>query len=362
VPGVGVALLPFGEKPLEAVEESCTSNKLGKTACQAAFSTCLTTTATKVLVESVSADAVKCVLTGIKDGVTGAGSSSSGGSGTSSGSPGCSGCKGCCQEGACKDGSVAEACGTGGDACETCSAGAACTEGKCVSACGPDSCAGCCDASGQCQTGGADATCGSGGAACVACAGANSCSEGQCIATSCKASCAAGCCSAAGCQTGNTTAACGSGGNACVACGGGRVCEGGTCKLGTSSTWDVVLVAAHLPAKNAGGGDWDPFGGLPDPFAQATSGATVGATTAGKANTLNAVWNANVLENVSATSLKAQLKIELWDDDTVFHDHVGICLVAVTDASFDGTLKTASCPPAASGDAAFTVDYRLKAH
>jgi hypothetical protein len=68
-PGVGAVLLPFGDEPLSAVKDSCTSNKLGKTACTGAFSTCLTTEATKVLVQSISSDAVTCVLGGIKDGM-----------------------------------------------------------------------------------------------------------------------------------------------------------------------------------------------------------------------------------------------------------------------------------------------------
>jgi hypothetical protein len=123
----------------------------------------------------------------------------------------------------------------------------------------------------------------------------------------------------------------------------------------------VVLVAAHLPAKKKNGSDWDGFGGLPDPFARATSGATTGTSTPTRGDTLNPSWTLNVLEGVSAVALKAQLKIELWDDDAIFDDHVGICTVALTDASFDGNLKTASCP-AAGDDVAFTLDYRLKKH
>jgi hypothetical protein len=69
-----------------------------------------------------------------------------------------------------------------------------------------------------------------------------------------------------------------------------------------------------------------------------------------------------VLEDISASLLKAQLKIEVWDDDAVFDDHVGICSVVLTDASFDGNLKSATCPPLTAGDTAFTIDYRVKPH
>lgn len=355
VPGAGVALLPFGDAPLSAIEASCTSNRLGKTACQAAFSTCLATTVTKVLVESVSAEAVKCVLGGINDGL---GSAASGGGRDGGGSgAACEGCAGCCEDGICKDGVEAGACGSGGGACESCNGGATCREGKCVAACGPDTCAGCCDADGQCRAGSSSGACGSGGEACTSCGGDRTCSEGACIDASCQATCASGCCTSAGCQPGDAPSACGKGGNACVACGAGRTCSGGACQIGVASKWDVVLVAARLPDKSGG---WDVFGGLPDPFAQASTGSIVGAMTEVKANTLTPTWNAIVLEDVSASALKSQLKVEVWDDDPVFDDHVGICLVNVTDASFDGKLKTASCPPAASGDVAFEIDYRLK--
>jgi hypothetical protein len=363
-PGLGIALLPFGEKPLSAVEESCTSNRLGKTACQAAFSTCLTATATKVLVESVSTDAVKCVFNGVKDGLSGSSGSSgssggSGGSGGSSGNGGdCTGCAGCCQDGECQSGTDAEACGSGGAACETCSGNATCTGGSCTSACGPDNCSGCCDDLGDCRTGATTDTCGAGGGRCAACSAGETCSGGACIARSCKASCASGCCDATGCRPGTSVNACGTGGNACVACGAGGSCSSGKCQIAASSKWDVVLVSAKIPPKSGG---WDPFGGLPDPFARAKSGTTTGAAPT-KNNTLNPVWNALVLKDVSTSSLKAQLEIEVWDDDTIFHDRVGTCQVAVTDASFDGNLKTATCPPLAKGDVTFSIDYRIKAH
>jgi hypothetical protein len=350
-PGLGVALLPFGDAPLAAIGEACTENKLGKTACQAAFSSCVSATATKVLAESISTEAVKCLVTGIKDGLAGGGTGPTGGA--------CTDCAGCCKDGTCVTGEEPTACGTGGSACESCAPGASCTGGKCVSACGPDSCGGCCDANGECQVGDASAACGARGGACTSCPGSTTCNEGACIDPSCKASCTAGCCSAQGCQPGTAGNACGTGGNACANCGVGRSCSAGKCGLSDASAWDFVLVGAHLPAKNADNAAWDAFSGLPDAFGSVTSGATTGSVPS-VADTLDPVWNATALANVTAGSLKAQLRVELWDEDAAFDDHVGVCTIALTGPEFDGALHTAVCP-AAAGDVAFRLDYRLKA-
>lgn len=68
VPGFASVLLPFGDGPLTEVDSSCTSNKLGKTVCQAGFSTCLTATTTKYLAKTISANSAKCLLEGIAAG------------------------------------------------------------------------------------------------------------------------------------------------------------------------------------------------------------------------------------------------------------------------------------------------------
>ena len=66
VPGAAFVLLPFGDAPLEAVTDACTKNPLGKTACQAAFTTCLSATTTKFLATTISVDSAKCLLEGIR--------------------------------------------------------------------------------------------------------------------------------------------------------------------------------------------------------------------------------------------------------------------------------------------------------
>ena len=65
VPGLGFLLLPFGDAPLDAVDSACTKSSLGKTACQAAFTACLSATTTKFLATSISADSAKCLIEGI---------------------------------------------------------------------------------------------------------------------------------------------------------------------------------------------------------------------------------------------------------------------------------------------------------
>ena len=356
VPGLGVALLPFGDSPVAAIGEACTSNALGKVACQAAFSSCVGLNASKALSQTITVDSAKCLLTGIKDGLAGGGGGGGDGGG---GGEGCTDCAGCCQDGVCQPGTDVAACGAAGGSCEACASGASCTENKCVTPCGSDNCTGCCDSGGTCQTTAGDASaCGANGAACAVCTGTKSkCESGQCIDPGCKASCATGCCTAAGCQPGGLVAACGTGGNACVDCGAGRTCGAGVCALEVAAKWDFVLVGATLPNANGSGGSWDGFSGLPDVYATATSGAATGATTF-VADTLTPVWNTPVLLGLTATQLKTEVKLDLSDDDVAFDDHVGLCTVKLVDADFDGTLRTATCPKAGT-DVAFTVRYRL---
>lgn len=357
VPGLAFALLPFGDGLLDAIDADCTSSKLGKTACQSAFSTCLSATTTKFLATSISVDSAKCLIDGIKDGVSNVGTDG-GGPATNT----CSAdCAGCCTDGVCKKGDDALACGTGGGACESCQGDATCTGGKCAAtACGPDNCAGCCDADGTCNVTATKAACGKGGGACTACAGTKTCENGACIDPSCKATCTAGCCSGSGCQAGNTTAACGSGGNACSACGGGQTCTAGKCTLSGTATFDFQAVSATLPAKKLNGSDWDAFGGLPDPFVKATSGSIIGASQS-RPDTLAPVWNATLLTSLPANGLKSSLRVDVSDSDVTFDDVVGGCAITLNGSEFDGALHTVSCPATATS-VAFTLSYRLNAH
>ncbi|HSO40844.1 MAG TPA: C2 domain-containing protein [Labilithrix sp.] len=356
VPGLAFALLPFGDAPLDAVDSACTKSALGKTACQAAFTTCLGATTTKFLATSISADSAKCLVDGIKAGVSGLGKDS----GSDGSASGCTDCAGCCQDGVCKDGREAPACGAGGSACEACQGGAACTDGTCASSCGPDNCAGCCNADGTCSTSASNSACGTGGAACTACSGSKTCEKGACIDPSCKASCTAGCCTGSGCQAGNTPSACGSGGNACSVCGGGQTCTAGACQLSGTALFDFVAVGARVPVANQSGGSWDAFNGLPDAYVKATSGAATGSSP-NRPDTLTPLWNATLLSGLTAAALKSSLRVDLSDADVAFDDVIGGCAVPLNGSEFDGALHTVNCP-AAAGGVALSLDYRLKAH
>ena len=359
VPGLAIALLPFGDGPVRAVDEACTKSALGKTACQAAFSTCLGATTTKFLATSISVDAAKCLLDGIKNGISAAGRDGKDGGGGDGSATGCAGCAGCCQDGVCQQGDDPLACGSGGGSCESCQGGAACVGGTCASTCGPDNCAGCCTADGTCATKATTSACGAGGQACTACGSSKTCERGACIDASCKASCTAGCCSASGCQAGTTAAACGTGAAACAVCGAGQTCTAGVCTPSGTATFDFVAVGARLPAKNASGADWDAFGGLPDAFVKATSGGANG-TSPNRRDTLTPIWNATLLTGLTTSALKASLEVEVWDADIAFHDRIGGCTIALKGLEFDGALHTANCP-ATAGAVALSLDYRLKA-
>ncbi len=79
VPGVGVLLLPFGDGLVSAVDEACTTSKLGKTVCQSSFSTCVGVEAAKALAQSISVDSASCLVDAIKTGIASAGSGGDGG-------------------------------------------------------------------------------------------------------------------------------------------------------------------------------------------------------------------------------------------------------------------------------------------
>lgn len=354
LPGLAFALLPFGDGLLDAIDSECTSSKLGKTACQSAFSTCLTATTTRFLATTLSVDSGKCLIEGIKDGVSNLGKPEGDAS-----AGGCAGCAGCCADGVCERGDTALACGAGGGACEACQGGAACKAGKCATTCGPDNCAGCCDASGACITSGTSSACGKAGAACTTCTATKTCESGTCVEASCKASCATGCCSATGCQAGNTNLACGKSGGACSVCGAGQACSVGACTTSGTATFDFVAVSAKLPAKKLNGTDWDGIGGLPDPLVKATSGA-VTATSPSRPDTLSPVWNVKLLSGLTAAALKASLRVDVSDADVAFNDVVGGCAIALTNSDFDGAPHTVSCPASATG-VAFSLVYRLQA-
>ncbi len=143
-------------------------------------------------------------------------------------------------------------------------------------------------------------------------------------------------------------------------CGGGQACTANACTLSGSATFDFFAVSAKLPAKNQSGGDWDGFGGLPDPVVKVTSGA-VSFTSASRPDTLSPVWSIATVTNLTVTALKASLRIDVSDSDVAFDDVVGGCPITLTTADFDGAIHSVNCPATATG-VAFTFVYRLAAH
>jgi hypothetical protein len=233
---------------------------------------------------------------------------------------------GCCNAaGTCITGTADAACGTGGTMCSDCAAaGQSCKSQRCESACGPGTTVGCCDGTGAAQPS-TNATCGINGAACVACAaGTEECINGACVVKACQMSCA-GCCVGDVCHAGTADTQCGkaSGGTAaaCESCGPGRKCTNNACTLDLQSTWDLVLVSAAYPLKDAVTSQfWDSNGGNPDPYVnwyldyglrtQMLKVSTV------KMNTFGPYWNEVMFRDVKAEVLLRQQRMSFWDDDT----------------------------------------------
>jgi hypothetical protein len=356
---VGAVVLPYGEDVTKRVQDACAQ----RAGCGPTFRSCAADAIAQAVDAALGADLSACTRGAFGgDGDEKPPLGADGGPVVLTCTPKSCG-SGCCSSDACEPGTDARACGKGGAACEICGPGEQCKDGHCVKPCGPDTCAGCCDKNGSCQDGKATAACGAAGGACTACAGSLTCSSGSCIDASCKATCA-GCCTAAGCQNGTAANACGVGGAACVACGAGRTCKTGGCALDTTSLWDVQMVSATLPSTSKTGAAWDPFGGLPDPYAKTYSAEGTSSHTAQTtyvADTTSPYWSAVTLSAVKASELLASFSVEIWDSDTVYDDYVGGCAIALTPALFDGSLVKATCPETASA-VSVTVYFRLKPH
>lgn len=70
---LGKVLLPFGDAPVSAIDDACTSSPLGKTACQGAFTTCAEAQLAKSLATSIPTDTATCLVDAIKAGATASG-------------------------------------------------------------------------------------------------------------------------------------------------------------------------------------------------------------------------------------------------------------------------------------------------
>ena len=173
--------------------------------------------------------------------------------------PPCEGCIG--SNGACFNGTLNSACGSGGTACVVCdsASGELCDENECVPPppCSAESCDGCCNAAGECVTTASDNACGSGGGECVDC----TLSDGTCTAEkTCKAPCGPencmGCCDESGtCISGTTNAVCGGNGEACQACGPDEECEVSTSTGGARVAGECINTSCAATCDGCCDGD-----------------------------------------------------------------------------------------------------------
>lgn len=242
-------------------------------------------------------------------------------------------CDGCCDGDDCLPGNDVAACGEDGEQCSSCMGTSVCNEGSCELPCA-DNCDGCCDASGDCiplETT-SEAACGQQGEACVTCDDASQCESGFCISTECAMTCD-GCCVEDTCMAGDTPDACGIEGAACLECPSGTLCEG-ECLADSEALWDVLIVSGQLPETAPTGDNWDPLGGLPDPYIELTLGKEV-VRSATIDTTLDPLWNEVVLTARTTAELTEPIEYVLYDDDSPLGpDPAGSCVFQLQDDQF----------------------------
>ncbi len=181
--------------------------------------------------------------------------------------------------------------------------------------------------------------------------------------SSCNASNCGGCCSGDTCLAGNSAAACGAAGGLCVDCGPDRLCSSGSCVIDPASRWDVVVVSVSVPSQTTTGEAWDALGGAPDPFVTVYVGSETNAV--GRTATANDTFSANygvvVGNGQRADAILGYLGFQVSDEDVSAHDWIGGCFITgITDA-FSGGDRVSECPRnAATGNAGFTIVWRLQ--
>ncbi|MEO6951298.1 MAG: hypothetical protein ABI321_05740, partial [Polyangia bacterium] len=288
---------------------------------------------------------------------------------------GAANCNGCCDDtDTCQPGTADANCGTSGGRCATCT-GATCTGGVCEMPCGPGNCTGCCDGTGTCVAS-VPSSCGINGATCKQCDTSDLCSDGACIGTTCKSTCP-GCCAGNTCELGNTVAQCGTTGNACGACPSTQVCSNGACAVDPNSLWDFLVFTGEAPLyENPPTNDstWDPFGGLPDPYmeldlsyGQADQSITYSPAVS---NTITPNYmGAKLVSGVKASLLFESSYLQMWDSDGFAvpagaDDDMGFCPFKLTQAMFDGNLRSSTCSPAYGNSVGVTwkINWKIVPH
>jgi len=105
-------------------------------------------------------------------------------------------------------------------------------------------------------------------------------------------------------------------------CTGETVCIGTTCENAFGRFYKVKVISAVIPEKNASGGAWDPFGGLPDPKVNVTVNGTTFSTPVIN-DTLMPVWN--FLSDPVLIPGGSDFKINVVDSDLTGDDQILGC-------------------------------------
>ena len=106
--------------------------------------------------------------------------------------------------------------------------------------------------------------------------------------------------------------------------------------------YEITAKSAIIAPAKAGGADWDPFKGKPDPFVwagiklKAAPEPTVKGETVVAKDTLMPEWNAQLIE----VSVGDEMIIKVWDKDLAQNDIIGEYKLEITKKLIeDGELK-----------------------
>jgi len=154
----------------------------------------------------------------------------------------------------------------------------------------------------------------------------------------CSDSCA-GCCSGSTCLAGNASAACGRTGSPCQECQDFEACAGGLCALDPDREWTLTLVDGTVAPS-----DWDPLGGLPDAFVDATILGSLSSSPT-DSDTLSPVWNYDLYVGGVTDAYRDQaLSLEIDDFDADANDLIGACDYTITEQDMsDHAFSVTAC-------------------
>ena len=100
-------------------------------------------------------------------------------------------------------------------------------------------------------------------------------------------------------------------------CGGSEICVGAKCEPMFDRMYRITVHSAQVSERHAGGGAWDAFGGLPDPFAVIVVDDEVVAVTSTSFDTTMPTWNEFGDARLYRTT---NLRFTFRDEDVSEHD------------------------------------------